>query len=157
MDTQIVAIYCICDDILKGLQHVEDKQRKMSAAEVITPSIVAALFFGGNMECSRVFLQEQGCIPQMLEKSRFNRRQHQMAGLFLTVFNLLSEVWKELNSESVYIVDSFPISVYDNDRIRRGHIDQGEEWRGYPASKKLIMGSRFIGWSPYKANRLNSS
>ena len=46
MDTQIVAIYCICDDILKGLHHVEDKQRKMSDAEVMTTSIVAALFFG---------------------------------------------------------------------------------------------------------------
>jgi Transposase DDE domain len=136
MDSQIVAIYCICDDILKSLHHVEDKQRKMSDAEVLTTSIVAALFFSGNMERSRIFLQEQGYIPQMLEKSRFNRRQHQMAGLFLTVFNLLSEVWKELNSESVYIVDSFPISVCDNYRIRRCHIYHGEDWRGYQASKK---------------------
>ncbi len=39
MDTQIVAIYCICDDILKGLHHVEDKQRKMSDAEVLTTSM----------------------------------------------------------------------------------------------------------------------
>ena len=30
MDTQIVAVYCICDDILKGLKHGEDKQRQMS-------------------------------------------------------------------------------------------------------------------------------
>ena len=118
MDTQIVAIYCICDDILKGLHHVEDKQRKMSDAEVLTTSIVAALFFGGNMERSRIFLQEQGYIPQMLEKSRFNRRQHKIAGLFLAVFNLLGEVWKQWNCESVYIVDSFPISVCDNYRIR---------------------------------------
>ena len=72
----------------------------MSAGEVMTTSIVAALFFGGNMECSHAFLQEQGYIPQMLEKSRFNRRQHQMAGLFLTVFNLLGEVWKQLNCET---------------------------------------------------------
>ena len=56
MDTQIVAIYCICDDILKGLHHVEDKQRKMSDAEVLTTSIVAALFSGGNMERSRNLL-----------------------------------------------------------------------------------------------------
>ncbi len=54
MDSQIVAIYCICDDILKSLHHVEDKQRKMSDAEVLTTSIVAALFFSGNMERLRV-------------------------------------------------------------------------------------------------------
>ena len=38
MDTQIVAIYCICDDILKGLHHTEDKQCQMSDAEVMTTS-----------------------------------------------------------------------------------------------------------------------
>ena len=136
MDTQIVAIYCLCDDILKGLRHAEDKQRQMSDAEVMTTSLVAALFFGGNMERSRIFLQEHGYIPKMLEKSRFNRRQHRIAGLFLAVFNLLGEVWKQLNRESVYIVDSFPISVCDNYRIRRCKIYHGEDWRGYQASKK---------------------
>ena len=136
MDTQIVAIYCICDDILKGLKHSEDKQRQMSDADVMTTSLVAALFFGGNMERSRIFMQEQGYIPNMLEKSRFNRRQHQIAGLFLVVFNLLGEVWKQWNSESVYVVDSFPIAVCDNYRIRRCRIYHGEAWRGYQASKK---------------------
>jgi hypothetical protein len=136
MDSQIVAIYCICDDILKGLQHAEDKQRQMSDAEVMTTSLVAALFFGGNMERSRIFLQEHGYIPNMLAKSRFNRRQHKIAGLLLVVFNLLGEVWKELNSESVYIVDSFPISVCDNYRIRRCRVYRGEDWRGYQSSKK---------------------
>ena len=136
MDTQIVAIYCLCDDILKGLHHAEDKQRQMSDAEVMTTSLVAALFFGGNMERSRIFLQEHGYIPKMLEKSRFNRRQHRIAGLFLAVFNLLGEVWKQLNRESVYIVDSFPISVCDNYRIRRCKIYHGEDWRDYQASKK---------------------
>jgi len=55
MDSQIVAIYCICDDIFKGMRHYEDKQRQTSDAEVMTTSIVAALFFGGNMEKSRIF------------------------------------------------------------------------------------------------------
>ncbi len=87
MDTQIVAIYCICDDILKGPNHYEDKQRQMRDAEMMTTSLVAALFFSGNMERSRIFLQEQGYIPNMLGKSRFNRRQQQIAGLFLVVFN----------------------------------------------------------------------
>lgn len=133
---QIVAIYCICDDILKGFDHAEDNQRQMSDAEVMTTSLVAALFFGGNMERSRVFLQDQVYIPHMLEKSWFNRCQHKIAGLFLAVFDLLGEVWKALNSESVYIVDSFPISVCDNYRIMRCKIYHGEQWRGYQASKK---------------------
>lgn len=136
MDTQIVVIYCICDDILKGLQHSEDKQRRMSDAEVMTTAIVAALFFSGNAEKSRVFLQEHGYIPKMLEKSRFNRRQHKIAELFLVVFDLLGDVWKQLNEKSVYVIDSFPISTCDNYRIPRCHLYHGEDWRGYQASKK---------------------
>lgn len=136
MDNQIVAIFCLCDDILKGLNHNEDKQRQMSDAEVMTTSIVAALFFSGNMEKSRVFLQEHGYIPKMLEKSRFNRRQHKIAELFLVVFEMLGEWWKQFNEESVYIIDSFPIAACDNYRIPRSHLYQGEVWRGYQASKK---------------------
>ena len=83
MDTQIVAIYCLCDDILKGLHHHEDDQCRMSDAKVMTTSIVAATFFAGNMEKSRCFLNEHRYILNMLGKSRFNRRQHWIAELFL--------------------------------------------------------------------------
>ena len=68
MDTQIVAIFCLCDDVLKGLHRHEDKQCKMSDAEVMTTPITAAFFFSGNMETARTFLKEQGYIPNMLGK-----------------------------------------------------------------------------------------
>lgn len=136
MDSQIVAIFCLCDDILKGLQHHEDPQCQMSDAEVMTTSIVAAVFFHGNMERARIFLKEQDYIPNMLEKSRFNRRQHRIAELFLTVFNLLATVWKELNEHSLYVLDSFPVIACDNYRIPRSRRYVGEDWRGYQASKQ---------------------
>lgn len=136
MDSQIVAIYCICEDVLKSLHHVEDKQRKMSDAEVLTTSIVAGLFFSGNFEKARVFMKIHGYIPEMLGKSRFNRRQHQIAELFLTLFDLLGLYWKQLNENSVYVMDSFPIAACDNYRIPRCHLYQTEEYRGYQPSKK---------------------
>ena len=74
MDTQIGAIYCICDDMLKGLKHYEDKQGRMRDAEVMTTSLVAALFCSGNMERLRIFMQEQGYLPKMLVQfGRLNR------------------------------------------------------------------------------------
>jgi hypothetical protein len=48
MDTQIVAVYCLCDDLLKALYHPEDPQCQMSDAEIMTAAIVAALFFDGS-------------------------------------------------------------------------------------------------------------
>ena len=136
MDNQIVAIFCICDDVLKAIRHHEDKQYQMSDAEVMTTSIVAAMFFAGNMERSRTLLKEQGYIPKMLGKSRLNRRQHRIADLFLIIFDLLGAFWKELNEQKIYILDSFPIEACDNYRIPRSRRYVGEAWRGYQASKR---------------------
>jgi len=127
MDTQIVAVYCLSDDMLKAFRHYEDPQSQMSDAEVMTTAITAALHFGGNIEKARVHLHEQGYIPNMIGKSRFNRRLHRIADLFLTLFSLLGETWKELNTNSIYVIDSFPVTACDNYRICRSHLYCGEE------------------------------
>ena len=75
----------------------------------------------------------------MLGKSRFNRRQHRIADLFMTVFDLLAVYWKNLNEHNVYALDSFPIIACDNYRIPRSHRYRGEAWRGYQASKKRFF------------------
>ncbi|NTW99162.1 MAG: IS982 family transposase [Geobacteraceae bacterium] len=139
MDTQIVAVFCLCDDMLKALNHYEDPQCQMNDAEVMTTAIVAALRFRGNFELARQFLQEEGYIPNMLGKSRFNRRLHRVQELFLTLFHLLGETWKELNSQSIYVIDSYPIAACDNYRICRSRRYQGEIWRGRQASKRRFF------------------
>ncbi len=136
MDIRIVAVYVITADILKGLNHAEDPQCQMSDAEVITTAIVAALYFSGNMESARWLLQEQGYIPQMLSKSRFNRRLHRVKHLVVTLLAVLGEVWKQLNEESISLIDTFPVAVCDNIRIRRCRLDQDEAYRGYQPSKR---------------------
>ena len=116
--------------------HYEDAQCQMTDSEIITTAIVAALRFRGNYELARHFLQEEGYIPQMLSKSRFNRRLHRVKELFLTLFQLLGETWKDLNSQSIYVIESYPIACCDNYRICRSRLYQGEIWRGRQASKK---------------------
>ena len=93
MDTQIVTVYCLCDDLLKALHHAEDPPCQMSDAEVMT-AIIAVLFFGGIFELARRFLFDRVYIPKRLGKSRFIRRLHRIADLFLTLFNLLGETWQ---------------------------------------------------------------
>ncbi len=54
MDEQIVTIYCLCDDLLRAMHYVDDKQRRMSDAEVVTTALVSTLYFGGNFERARL-------------------------------------------------------------------------------------------------------
>ena len=50
--------------------------------------------------------------------------------------SLLAHIWKTLNKDSIYVIDSIPIAVCDNIRIRRSKIYSNEDFRGYQASKK---------------------
>jgi len=134
MDTQIIVVFCLSDDMLKALHHYEHAQSQISDAEVMTTAIVAMLYFKGNFCLASRYLHEYHYIPNMLSKSRFNRRLHRIADLLLTLFLRLGETWKKLNEKSVYVIDSYPIAVCDNYRIQRSKIYQGEDWRGYIAS-----------------------
>lgn len=136
MDTQIITAYCLFDDMLKGIHHHEDQQCRMSDAEVMTTAVTASLYFGGNYAQARAFLQEQGYIPHMLGASRFSRRLHRVKDLFLTLFAMLGEYWKESNPNAIYSIDSYPIPVCDNIRIQRSRLYTDEKYRGYTASKR---------------------
>jgi hypothetical protein len=126
----------LCDDVLKALEHYEDPQRQMSDAEVMTTAIVAALHFSGNWERARELLSPGRYIPTMLGKSRFTRRLHVIGELFLAVFQVRGELFKQLNTAAVYGIDSFPLAACDNIRIPRARLYQGEAYRGYIASKR---------------------
>jgi len=136
MDDKIIAIFCLCDDLLKAMQHQEDRQCQMNDAEIMTTVFMAALFFRENHESARALLKHYGYIPHMVSKSRFSRRLHRIKEMFVIFFNLLAHTWKTLNTDAIYVIDSLPIAVCDNLRIRRSKIDSAEDFRGYQASKK---------------------
>jgi DDE family transposase len=129
-------LYCIIDDLLKAKGHAEDSRRVMSDAEVLTTALVAAQFFGSNMETARGFLQETGLMPRMLSRSRLNRRLHAVADLAHTIFHQLGAVLKEASISTKYLLDSFPVPVCDNIRISRSRLAKGEQFRGRMCSKR---------------------
>ena len=135
MDMTIIALYCLCDDLLNHLHHRETPSR-MSDAEVITTVVVSALYFSGHHEKSCQFMKAHGYIPQMLSKSRFNRRVHGLSSVIRQLFQCLGLYWSRHSPSHLYVIDSFPIAVCDNKRIKRCQRFQGEEWRGYQASKR---------------------
>lgn len=136
MIDKIVAIYAITDDILKAMHHREDVRRQMTDAEILTTAFAAAMFFGANQSKACEFMYDTGLIPQMLEKSRFCRRLHAVSGLLLDLFHQMGMALKQANESTEYLLDSFPVALCDNIRIRRCRLIHAEDYRGYMASKK---------------------
>jgi len=94
MELEIIAIYCWCDLVLKHLKIKEGIRSELSNAEVVTTAIVAVRFFCGNFENARRFLAEHGYIPNMLSKSRLNRRLHMVGHeLIGDIQRVIGELW----------------------------------------------------------------
>lgn len=154
MDTTIVTIYCLCDDFLKEIGYRDDPQVRLSSAEVMTVSLVAAALFCGNVEKARSFLVEYGYMPTMISKGRFNRRLHAIdSELWNTLFGLLAESFKERlanesEDEKMYAVDSLPVAVCDNIRIKHCRLypvaeHEAKLFRGYiPSKRRYFYGLR---------------
>ena len=67
---------------------------------------------------ARFMLAQHGYIPGKISKSRFNRRLHRLKETLAAVFDLLGQLWKTLDTEGVYVIDSLPVAVCDNVRIQ---------------------------------------
>ncbi len=136
MELTIVAVYTICDDLLKFIGHRTHPQAQMSDAEVMTTAIIAALYYGGNHQTACCMLKTFGFIPNMLGHSRYNRRLHRISSLFQILFEYIAEAAKCNNPNNIYAIDTYPVSVCDNIRISRCRLYQGKQWRGKIASKR---------------------
>lgn len=139
MKDKAMAIYIFIDDLLIKIGHKEPEGRKTSDAEVIATAIVAGLYFKGHLEHAISFVRSTDLLPNMLGKSRFNRRVHAVFELMTRMFFYISEAIKRLNITSEYSIDSFPFIVCENIRISRSRIVSGEVYRGYKASKRAYF------------------
>ncbi len=136
MKDKTTAIYIFIDDILINIGHKEPITRKTTDAEVITTAIVSGLFFKGHMEHAISFIKSTGLLPNMLGKSRFNRRIHAIYELIISLFFRIAKAIKRLNITSEYSIDSFPVVICENIRISRSKIIKGKIYRGFKASKR---------------------
>lgn len=137
MEMQIIAIYCLLDDYILSKKYKDWPNTRLSTAEVMLIILVGMKFFYGNIETARNFLSEHKYIGKRLSKSALNRRMHQIP---TELWEGLLEFIQKLRNQGVlpleYIVDSFPVAVCRNIRIRSCRIYQDEEFRGYNFSKR---------------------
>ena len=145
MPEKIITLYCFFDELLKAVPHRDDPQSRLSTAEVMTVVAVAAEFFTGNQQAALAFLCSHGYI-QPFSKSRLNRRLHRIPEtLWQSCLYIMAQIHQQNKklcsqnqnkSDPEFIVDTFPVPVCRNIRIRRCRIYRNEGFRGYNSSKK---------------------
>jgi hypothetical protein len=133
---KIITIYCFVDELLRAITYRDDPQAQLTTAEVMTVALVAAEFFTGNQQAALNFLSSHHYIKPF-SRSRFNRRLHRIPeSLWQLALFVLAQIHQKANPEGVHVVDTFPVPVCHNIRIKRCNIYRDEAFRGYCASKK---------------------
>jgi Transposase DDE domain len=136
MEDFTIAIYCFLDDLLLKIDsQVIDKRRKLSNSQIMTIVIISAKYFYGNQAAAYGYLKVHYGFD-IPDKSNFNRILHSLSDLITDLFFSLGLIFKKLNLSSVYLIDSFPVSVCKNIRICRSKLLKGSGFRGYNASKR---------------------
>jgi hypothetical protein len=135
MNEQAIAIYCFIDDFFKTIGRKTDPHCKMSDAEILTTALMSARYFYGNLASGMLYMKQHQGVA-MIDKSGFIRRLHGLRQVMLALFYSLAQTLKELNTQSQYLIDSFPVAVCDNIRIPSCRLLRGESFRGKSASKR---------------------
>jgi hypothetical protein len=136
MPEKIITIYCFFDELLKAVGYRDDTQVQLTTAEIMTIATVAAELFTGNHQKALDLLTSHGYVKPF-SKSRFNRRLHRIPeSLWQLALYVMGQIHQQANPERLHIVDTFPLPVCRNIRIKRCHIYRDEAFRGYCASKK---------------------
>lgn len=141
MSDRTVARYSFIDDLFKSAGHAQDSRQHFSDAQVVTLAVMAMLDFGGNFErANNVIAQWRIFSQKRLLRSRFSRRLNRLSDLLHLLFHRLGKVLKELNLESRYVLDSFPVQICDNIRIKKCRLTKDvfnkEDYRGFRTSKR---------------------
>jgi hypothetical protein len=140
-DLQDVFVYAIIDEYLHNSKHRRQTRSsatglpaKLSDAEVLFVFVSACLEYGGNCLKAMQAHRRHGNIKCLLDKSQFNRRLHRLEPVVEELISLFSLI--AARADEHYALDSFPLPVCRNIRIRRCKLVQGQQYRGYCASKK---------------------
>ncbi len=135
MSEQALAIYCFIDDFFKAIGRQTDAHCKINDAEILTTALLAARYFHGNLHSACGYMKEHHGV-RMIDRSGFVRRLHGLKEQLVALFLALGQTLKQLNTSARYLIDSFPVAVCDNIRIRRCRLLKGQDYRGYCASKR---------------------
>lgn len=135
LQDKVIAIYCLVDDLLKEMNHIEHNNRQYSDSQVITTALVSAQYFRGNQTLALNYMRSH-IFDKVIKKSGFTKRLHKLKETLLFILLRIGRVFKYLCCEMDYIIDSFPVKACHNIRISNSKLFKGKRYRGYNASKR---------------------
>ncbi len=139
MNEQAIAIFCICDEVVKYFGLKDDSQCKMTTSELMTFALLSATHFHCDYKKTRLISLTFKLFNKILSHSRIVRRIHLIPEeIWMIVFNVLQMYLKKPDAE-YFIVDSFPVKAYENHKSFRAKIFREKCYHGYTASKKAYF------------------
>jgi hypothetical protein len=153
LDDTITTIFCLCDDFfLKANNRFDDPQVRLTTAEVMSvPLLVAAIFFGANIDKTCRFLREYGVWLHAqddqqgpLQPSAARHRSRPLARALFAVSRVFQKGKLRTNLRGGLFAGS---AVCENIRIRRCRLypleEHGGAFRGYiPSKRRYFYGLR---------------
>ena len=135
MEHKIIAIYCLIDEMLKGLQVKNDVRAKITNAEILTMAYLAVSDFNGNYRKAHLYLNPTKLFSP-IDYSRFIRRINELHTAVETVFGYLSRLFVSIHPSQIYAIDSFPVELCQLQRESQCQLMRHMDLKGYNASKK---------------------
>jgi hypothetical protein len=143
-DYKEIFSYYLIDEYLKNCgHHIETKCSasgncpKLSDAEIIFVFFMSFSDYGGNYSKSMSSLFRAGFIKNKLSRGQFSIRIYKLYPYIYQIYCLFSEIAKQNNKK--FSLDTFPISVCHNIRIKRCKLLKDERYRGYNSSKRQFF------------------
>jgi hypothetical protein len=139
MHEQTIAIFCICDEVVRVSNIIDDPQNKMTTSEIMTFALISALHYQCDYHKSRLVSMALRLFPNILSHSRLIRRVHAIPKrIWLMVFYALKMYLRKEVSD-YFIVDSFPLKAYEGHKSFRAKIFRDKAYHGYSASRKTYF------------------
>ena len=82
--SKVIAVYCIVDDLLKEMNHIEHNNRQYSDSQVITTALVSAQYFRGNQTLALSYMRSH-LFDKVIKKSGFTKRLHKLKEILLFI------------------------------------------------------------------------
>jgi hypothetical protein len=143
-DYKEIFSYYVIDEFLKNCgYHIETKPSasgvcsKLCDAEIIFIYFMSFSNYGGNYSKAMTALYNAGFIKNKLSRGQFSKRIYALQMYIFQIYLLFSEIAKQNNKK--FSLDTFPLAVCHNIRIKRCKLVKGEAHRGYNSSKRVYF------------------